>query len=158
MTFWKFRCLMLVFLCTSFTLLCFSSAVASRALWLHVDFWYCAMWNLKPHFWSTVLEQECERRTRALRGGNQKINWHLLKLIWKPENVLIYHLTFVGVTVQRGLCDIQGFTDSNQHCWNHFGKLRCWCAFFFLAFRIHRMGQLVKGFVCSLQWLKRCKI
>lgn len=30
--------------------------------------------------------------------------------------------------------------------------------FFFLAFRIHRMGQLVKGFVCSLQWLKRCKI
>lgn len=31
--------------------LCFSStAVTLRALWLRVDFWYCAMWNLRPHF------------------------------------------------------------------------------------------------------------
>lgn len=68
-------------------------------LWLHVDLWYCAMWNLRPHFWSTVLELEHERR--AWQGGNRKMNYRLLKLIWKPGYVLIQRWTVVGAAARR---------------------------------------------------------
>lgn len=39
-----------------------------------------------------------------------------MKLIWKPGNVQILRLSFVGVRAQKHLYYIQGFTDSLQHC------------------------------------------
>ncbi len=37
------------------------------------------------------------------------MNYRLLKLIWKPGDVLIQRLSFVGVPEQKQLCEIQGF-------------------------------------------------
>lgn len=48
--FFLWKCTRLILLCTTIYPLSFYSAVTLRALWLHVDFWYCAMWNLQPHF------------------------------------------------------------------------------------------------------------
>lgn len=97
--------------------LCLSSAVTAC--------WFLILCHVKPKtsFRSTVLQLECERR--AWQGGNRKMNYRLLKLIWKLSNVLIHRLSFVGVTVQKQLCTIQGFIDSHQHCWS-----RCICLSF----------------------------
>lgn len=113
-----------------------SSSVTLRELWLRVDFWYCAMWNLKTSFQSTVLQLECERR--AWQVGNWKMNYHLVKLIWKPGNVLIHPPITCGcVQYRNGCVTFQDFTDSHQHCWRRFGQSRCRFVFV-CAFGTHR--------------------
>lgn len=54
--------------------------------------WFLISCHVKPKtsFRSTVLQLECERR--AWQGGNWNMNYRLLKLIWKPGNVLIHRL------------------------------------------------------------------
>lgn len=118
--------------------LCFSSAVTLRAMWLHVDLWYCAMWNLRPHI--EVLYYSWS--ARGEHGREETERWITVFWNWYGNlvNVLIRRLTFVSVTVQKQSCDIQGFTGSHQHCWSCFGKFCCRFAFVW-AFRNNGKGE-----------------
>lgn len=114
--------------------LCFSSsAVTLKALWLRVDFWYCAIWNLRPHF--EVLYYSWS--VRGEHGREETERW--ITVFWKWYGNLVmwwftaYHL---WVLQYRNGCDIQGFTDSHQHCWRPLGKSRCRFVFV-CAFRIN---------------------
>lgn len=113
----------------------FSPAVTLRALWLHVDFWYCAMWNLRPHFevlyysWSVRGEHGKEETERLIAifwnwYGNLVMCWFTTSHLW----VLQY---WDGCMTFRILLTLY------QHCWSHFGKSRCWLVFVW-AFRIWR--------------------
>lgn len=79
--------------CQSYPL-CFSSAVTA--------FWFLILCHVKPKtsFWSTVLQLECERR--AWQEGNRKMNYRLLKLIWKPGDKLIHRLSLKVLQFRNG--------------------------------------------------------
>lgn len=75
----------------------------------------------KTSFWITVLQRECERR--VWQGGNQKMNYRLLKLIWKPGDVLNHCLSFEGVTAQRRFSVLLTDIDTGRFCKSRFELL-----------------------------------
>lgn len=98
------------------------------------NFWYSAMWNLRPHVEATYYSWS----VRGEHGWEETERW--ITVFWNWYG----NLTFEGV--QKQFCDIQGLTDSHQHCWSC-----CICLSFDLLTR--KSTQATRDtVVCVLCW------